>query len=43
MIIVTNLDGINILVRKVVAPVNVPEKTATNKTEQEPTIDDPFA
>ncbi|MDR0704911.1 MAG: hypothetical protein LBF88_07975 [Planctomycetaceae bacterium] len=42
-VIITSVDGINILVRKVTASVDVPEKTATNKTEQEPTIDDPFA
>jgi membrane-bound serine protease (ClpP class) len=38
-IIVTSVDGINILVRKTDTPVNV----TIDKTEHEPTIDDPFA
>jgi membrane-bound serine protease (ClpP class) len=41
-IIVTSVDGINILVRKIETPAPV-TPAATNKTEQEPTIDDPFA
>jgi membrane-bound serine protease (ClpP class) len=38
-IIVTSVNGINILVRKIHVPVNV----ITDKTEQESTVDDPFA
>ncbi|MDR3196321.1 MAG: hypothetical protein LBU34_00505 [Planctomycetaceae bacterium] len=39
LVVVTSVDGINILVRKINAPVNV----TTEKTEQESTVDDPFA
>jgi membrane-bound serine protease (ClpP class) len=42
-IVVTSVDGINILVRKINPPANTPQNTTTTKTEQEPTIDDPFA
>jgi hypothetical protein len=41
-IIVTIVDGINILVRKTDASIN-PVNVTIEKTEQEPTIDDPFA
>jgi membrane-bound serine protease (ClpP class) len=40
-IVVTSVDGINILVRKTDVPANI--SITIGKTEHEPTIDDPFA